>query len=190
MSAGELVGLAIFVGVAAGVGAAMLVPLWVAKLRRSLAHHEGRLDACRRWLDARSAMSQASKEFVSSFRALNDGAELDESLKRAETAREVWLKASREWSQATTQFLAWWNHPDLGATLRRLEQPDGQAVRAAIGKSDADVAQLFARLDELDAEAIAIARRLLHESPSWWWVRVDGAGSFVRRLVTYWSQPG
>jgi len=193
VSAGELLGLAILVGVLTGAGAALLVPLWLTRLRRSLIYQEGRVNACGRWLDARCALSSASKNFITSFRALNrvqvDVGD-DEHLRRAEAARESWLRASREWSAATAQLLARWNHPDLGVMIRRFEQPDAQAIRAAIGKSPSDVETLFLRLDELDKEAVNAARRLLQVSPSWWWARVNGARTFVGRILAQWSKPG
>lgn len=193
MSAGELLGLAILVGVLTGAGTALLVPLWLTRLRRSLIYQEGRVNACGRWVDARCALSSASKNFITTFRALDRGhADVgdDERLRRAEAARESWLRASREWSAATAQLLARWNHPDLGLMIRRFEQPDAQAIRAAIGKCPSDVETLFLRLDELDKEAVNAARRLLKESPSWWWARVNGARAFVGRIVAQWSKPG
>jgi hypothetical protein len=193
VSAGELLGVAMLVGLATGVCAAAIVPSLCWRLRRKALYQDRRRAVCSRWLDARCAMTRASKDYIMAFRAVDPrhhNEPDDPASRRAEAARQTWLRASSEWSSATAQLMVWWNQPDLGATIRRLEQPDDQSIRAAVGRSGADVEALFVRLDALDASVIHAVRHMLREPASWWRRCLVQVVAFVGGIADHWSRPG
>lgn len=192
ISAGEMLGLAMVVGLITGVAVGLLVPYSVERFRRRLARYERRAASLEHWLAARLTLSRTAKDYVDAFRSIGpraDAEQLSATASRADQARATWLSAQRRWEEATARLLVWSDDAHLGASLRHFEQPDALTIRAAIGKGQADVTRLHAQLDALDRLALQVGQRFMHETPAWWWRKLSQGVGFVRRITHRWSRP-
>lgn len=192
ISAGEILGLAMVLGLITGVAAGLLVPRLVERFRCRLLRHERLAATLEHWVSARLALSRAAKEYGDAFRSIEphtDAGPPSEAVHRADQARTAWLSAQRQWEEATARLLVWSDDAHLGATLRRFEHPDALTIRTSIAKGDTEVARLHAQLDGLDRLALQIAQRVMHETPAWWWRRLSQGVRFVRSITHRWSRP-
>ncbi len=192
ISAGEMLGLAMVVGVITGVAVGLLVPYSVERFRRRLDRYERQVAAQECWLAARLTLSRTAKDYVDAFRSIEPRAEanpLSATARRADQARTAWLSAQRQWEEATAGLVVWSDDAHLGASLRHFEQPDALTIRAAIGKGQGEVTRLHAQLDALDRLALQVGQRFMHETPAWWWRKLSQGAGFVRRITHRWSRP-
>lgn len=192
LSAGEVLGLAAVIGLITGALAVCLVPLVVERLLRRIETHQHKLTAYENWLNARFTFSRSSKEFIESFRKMRqapNGSPTPDELPHAKESRQRWLAALAEWEHHTAHLLVRCDDTHIGATLRSFEQPDAQAIRAAIGKGQAEVDRLCAQLDELDRLAVITVRGVVRESRDNGWAIFSRGADMLRHIVHRLSQP-
>lgn len=158
MSAGELIGLIITVGLLCGAITAFVIVILTVKQSHSGSPRPELLDACERWLGAKFTLSRVSLSFVMAFRSL--AKESKESpyhslrTQEAQRTREQWSQAKTKYERTLAAVIVRSRDPNIAATFKSMDIVNAGDLRQAINGSPVAVQRLRHHLNQQEQNAI------------------------------------
>ena len=162
MSAAEIVGLALTMGLIGGlIGSMVLGPLrarrWDADRGRAR-----RLDAYAHWLACQLRLNRAAGSFVAAFRCLAleppDAPYFELRLQEAQRVRAEWCAAVQALDHAEAELLLRAEQPETRARLARIERITVRTLRQAIEGSERQVEDLALQLRTTEEQVIGLVK--------------------------------
>lgn len=195
MSAGELLGLLMTVGLlAAAIGAILTAAGGLRRSRRTDLRAR-RLDVYSEWLAARLILTRASRSFVAAFRSLaaerRDSSNLSLRRDEAQRTRTAWCEARNGLDRAEAMLLVWSDDPSISERLTGVAPVSPDMLRTGINGAPADFESLTRRLREADEQAIRLVRSattVADAPPGPVREMLTRAAAYVQSIVEHWSK--
>lgn len=191
MSAGELIGLIVTIGLLCTLITATVILVLSIRQHPQPAKHDSSTEAYERWLAARLSLSRASMSFVMAFRSL--AAESKESphyslrMQEAQRARSHWVATRSELDHAIAAIIVRSKDPTIPDQLNKLDTLDAVLLRGTINGIPKEVQQFRDRLCTIDRDSIRWVQSKVRSSSVKFDLRVQPL-RFLQSISDHWQK--